>query len=98
HLACGLAKPTLEPDGRVFDWQQVTNGLFTVKAVCQKKRPACAAVAVFLRGYWFYIDDTDHATKSTFSLLRPSRRLDLGSIGSDRRTPPGPVLTLPVGR
>jgi hypothetical protein len=98
HLACGLAKPTLEADGRVFDWQQVTNGLFTVKAVCQKKRPACAAVAVFHRGYWFYIDDTDHATKSTLCLLRPSRRLDLGSIGSDRRTPPGPILTLPVGR
>jgi hypothetical protein len=97
HLAAGLAKPTLEPDGRPFDWRQLTDGLFTVRAVCQKKRPACAAVAVFHRGYWFYIDDTDHATKSTLSLLRPARRLDLGAIGSDRR-PAGPTLTLPVGR
>src|SRR5262249_20175183 len=24
HLASGVAKATLEPDGRVFDWQQVT--------------------------------------------------------------------------
>jgi len=98
HLACGLAKPTLEPDGRVFDWQQVMNGLFTVKVACRKKRPARAAVAVFHRGYWFYIEDSDQATKSTFNLLRPARRLDLGSVSGDRRTPPGPVLTLPVGR
>ncbi|MCE9563664.1 MAG: hypothetical protein K8U57_16610 [Planctomycetes bacterium] len=97
HLTCGLAKPTLESDGRVFDWHQVTDGLFTVKAVCQRKRPACAAVAVYHRGYWFYIDDTDHATKSTLNLLRPARRLDLGSTSSDRR-PAGPTLTLPVGR
>jgi hypothetical protein len=98
HLACGLAKPTVEPDGRLFDWQQVLNGIFTVKTVCQKKRPKCATVAVYHRGYWFYIEDSDQATKSTFNLLRPARRLDLGSTGGDRRTPPGPVLTLPVGR
>jgi hypothetical protein len=30
------------------------------------------------RGYWFYIDDTDHDTKSTFVLMGPSRQLDLG--------------------
>ncbi|QJW98561.1 hypothetical protein [Frigoriglobus tundricola] len=98
HLAAGLAKPTLEPDGRPFDWRQLTDGLFTVRAVCQKKRPACAAVAVYHRGYWFYIDDTDHATKSTLSLLRPARRLDLGAVTGDRRPPAGPTLTLPVGR
>lgn len=98
HLACGLAKATLESDGRVFDWRYVTDGLFTVRSVCQRKRPTCAAIAVQHRGYWFYIDNTDHATKSTFNLLRPARRLDLSSIGSDRRTPLGPALTLPVGR
>jgi hypothetical protein len=97
HLTSGVAKATLEPDGRVFDWQQVTGGLFTVRAACGKKPPTNASVAVRYRGYWFYIDDTDHATKSTFLLLRPSRQLDLGASGSDRRTG-GPVLTLPVGR
>jgi hypothetical protein len=97
HLAAGVAKATVEPDGRVFDWQQVTGGLFTVKAVCGKKPPAGAAVAVHYRGYWFYIDDTDHATKSTFVLLGPARQLELGGSPSDRRTG-GPVLTLPVGR
>jgi hypothetical protein len=97
HLATGVAKPTLEPDGRVFDWQQVTGGLFTIKASRGKKPPACAAVAVLYRGYWFYIDDTDHATKNTFVLLRPSRQLELGPTPADRKGT-GPVLTLPVGR
>lgn len=96
HLASGVAKATAEPDGRAFDWQQVTGGLFTVKAACGKKPPPCATVAVQYRGYWFYIDDTDHPTKYTFILLRPSRQLDLGPPPGDRRG--GPVLTLPVGR
>jgi hypothetical protein len=97
HLASGVAKATLEPDGRVFDWQQVTDDLFTVKAACGKKPPPGAAVAVWYRGYWFYIDDTDHATKNNFLLLRPARQLDLGARAGDRRNG-GPVLTLPVGR
>jgi hypothetical protein len=97
HFAAGVAKPTMEPDGRVFDWGQVTGGVFAVKAACQKKRPACASVAVRHRGYWFYIDDTDHASKSTFTLLRPARRLDVGGPGVERRGG-APVLTLPVGR
>ena len=92
-----MAKPTLEPDGRVFDWQQVTGGLFTVRSAFGKKPPPCAAVAVRYRGYWFYIDDTDHATKSTFVLLRGSRQVDLGPTPADRKGS-GPILTLPVGR
>jgi hypothetical protein len=98
HLASGVAKATLEPDGRVFDWHQVTDGLFTVKAACGKKPPRSANVAVRYRGYWFYIDDTDDATKNNFLLLRPARQLDLGASAGQRRAPEGPVLTLPVGR
>jgi hypothetical protein len=96
HLAAGVAKQTLEPDGRVFDWQQVTGNLFTVKAACGKKPPPGATVAVRYRGYWFYIDDIDHATKDTFILLRPARQLELGAAAADKRG--GPVLTLPIGR
>ncbi|MBX9581629.1 MAG: hypothetical protein K2X87_15110 [Gemmataceae bacterium] len=95
-LADGAAKPTLGADGRPFDWQQVTGGLFTVRACPGKKPPAGAAVAVRHRGYWFYLDDADHASKSTFVLMRPSRHLDFGPVPSDKRA--GPVLTLPVGR
>jgi hypothetical protein len=81
----------------VFDWRQVTGGLFALKAACGKKPPRNAGVAVHYRGYWFYIDDADHATKSTLTLLRPARRLDLGRAGGESRSG-GPVLTLPVGR
>lgn len=98
HLAAGVAKVTVEPGGGVFDWQEVTGGLFTVKAACGKKSPPGAAVAVYHRGYWFYIDDTDQPTKSTFVLLRPARQLDLGASSGGERRGTGPVLTLPVGR
>jgi hypothetical protein len=97
HFASGVAKATREPDGSLFDWQQVTGELFTVKACRGKKPPARATVAVSYRGYWFYIDDTDHTTKSTFILMRPSRQLEFGTVPSDRKST-GPVLTLPVGR
>ena len=98
HLSSGVAKPTLESDGCLFDWRQVTNGLFIVKAVCQRNRPECASIAVQHRGYWFYIEDTDQSSKSTLNLLRPARKLDLGAVGGDRRVASGPTLTLPVGR
>jgi hypothetical protein len=98
HLGSGVAKATLDLDGRVFDWHQVTDGLFTVKSACCKKPPPNANVAVRYRGYWFYIDDTDDKTKNNFLLLRPARQLDLGAGTEPRRNAGGPVLTLPVGR
>jgi len=97
HLASGVARTTLEPDGRFFDWSQVVGGLFEIKSCSSKKPPACAAVAVRYRGYWFYIEDSDHATKATFLLMGPSRELDFGaSVRS--RDGAKPLLTLPVGR
>ena len=41
------------PDGRPFDWTQVTAGNFFVGS--QKHRPHDAEVAIHYRGYWFYI-------------------------------------------
>jgi hypothetical protein len=93
HLDCGVVKAALEPDGTVFDWRQVTEGLFTVHAVKQHGRPACAFVAVHYRGHWFYIDDRDNNSKITFALMMVMTRANLlaGKQG-------GPALTLPVGR
>jgi hypothetical protein len=45
------------------------------------------------RGYWFYIDDRDMASKATLALMMQLARLDFS-----RQQPGGPVLTLPVGR
>jgi hypothetical protein len=93
HYGCGLVKPTVGPDGEMFDWQQVLGGLFTVHAVKQHKRPKCAYVAVKYRDYWYYIDDRDSDSKVTFTLMTIMTRLDL--LGARKG---GPALTLPVGR
>ncbi len=72
----------------------MTAGLFTVYACKGHKPPANAYVAVKYRGYWYYIDDRDQATKATFALTLELSRLDFGL----QEATSGPFLTLPVGR
>ena len=81
---------TLNDDGTPFDWTQVTGGLLTVKS--QETCPFDAFVRVRYRGAWFYIDDTDLDSKSTFGLLNQLFALQSGGAKSVM-----PVLTLPVG-
>src|SRR6202042_3753946 len=45
HLDAGIIKPTVWPDGSVFDWQEVSAGLFTVHSCKQHRRPKEAWVA-----------------------------------------------------
>ena len=91
HASAGLATMTRDPGGAPFDWRQVMDGLFRVHSIKSDKRPPNAHAAVPYKGYWFYIDETDQDTKSTFPLLVEFSRLELaGKAG------PGPVLTLPV--
>ena len=97
HTAEGMARSTVGPHGRVFEWRDVTAGLFTVCSVKQHHRPDQAYVAVGYRDHWFYIDERDHASKATFNLILQLARLDLGGDGP-RSRPGSPVLTLPVGR
>ena len=92
HMSRGLARQTIDESGKDFDWGQITSGLFAVRHQSGGERPPSARVAIPYRGYWFYIDEADHATKSTFSLLVELSRLELNS-----KAGPGPVLTLPVG-
>lgn len=92
HLACGLAPYTRDHDGRQFDWQEVLGGLFHVCSIKADKPPACAHVAVPYQGYWFYIDQRDRATKSTFALLLEVSRLELESTETN-----APMFTLPLG-
>jgi len=92
HMAQGLARRTIDESGNSFDWGQITSGLFAVHHQAGGERPPKARVAIPYRGYWFYIDEADHATKSTFSLLVELSRLELNV-----KAGPGPVLTLPVG-
>lgn len=83
---------TVDQSGAVFDWQQVLGGLFKVCWAEGKYPPASARVAVQYRGYWFYIDEQDQASKATFALLIELSRLELGAKAGS-----APILTLPLG-
>ena len=72
----------------------MTDGLFTVHACKGHKPPATAYLAINYRGYWYYIDDRDQASKSTLALMHQLSRMDFRS----ERNSVGPLLTLPVGR
>jgi hypothetical protein len=87
-----LAPQTLGPDGQPFPWAEVFAGLFKVCHATGHKPPAEAHVAVRYRGYWFYIDERDRDTKSTFALLVELSRLELGAKAGST-----PILTLPLG-
>ena len=93
HRAAGVVRMTADDVGAEFDWQQVLQGLLKVKSASGEEPPPGAYVAVPYKGHWFYVDQTDHDSKSTFSFLLSVSRMELTS-----RTPAaGPVLTLPVG-
>jgi hypothetical protein len=93
HLACGSARATSDAEGTPMDGRELTRGLFEVHACQGHKPPASAYVAIKYRGYWYYIDDRDQASKATLSLVLQLMRLD---FNNDR--PAAPFLTLPIGR
>jgi hypothetical protein len=51
-----------------------------------------ASVAVYYRDHWFYVDDSNLSSKSTFSLLAQIFALQAGNIKDV-----SPMLTLPIG-
>ncbi len=91
HIENGIAPTTPGPDGRPFNWTRVTAGHFFVWS--QKHRPHDAEVAVFYRGYWFFIPRDDVNSRSVLAVLEILFALQ----ESDEKTV-GPVLTLPAGR
>ena len=95
HVSCGVACLPTDAEGRPFDGRELTRGLFEVRA-CPggHKPPPNAYVAVRYRGWWYYVDDSDQASKATFALMLRLSRLDF----AHQRVTTGPLLTLPVGR
>ncbi len=57
-----------------------------------KERPEDAFVAVRNRDYWFYIDDGDFESKTTFSML-----MVLTSLAESGSTNAGPIVTIGAG-
>jgi hypothetical protein len=94
HIQCGLVPSAVDADGTVFDTGAVTRGLFAVHVAKGHRPPPCAFVAVKYRGYWFYIDDRDQASKTAFGLVLQLSRLDF----KRQQLGGGPLLTLPAGR
>jgi len=87
----GKVTRTLKKSGEVFDWKEVTGELLRVRS--KSNRPDNATLRVFYRGTWFFIQDSDLKSKSTFSLLSQIFSLQAGKIKDTT-----PLLTLPVGQ
>jgi hypothetical protein len=94
HVAAGLVCLPADEAGRVLDGREITRGLFEVHACAGHKPPPEAYVAVKYRGFWYYLDDRDQASKATLALVLQVSRLDFAR----QRLSAGPVLTLPAGR
>ena len=87
----GKVTRTLKTSGEIFDWKEVTGELLRIRS--DPSRPENATLMVFYRGTWFYIDDSDLKSKSTFALLSQIFSLQAKKIKGKI-----PVLTLPIGR
>jgi len=92
HQSAGLVTVTRARGGGVFDWGETPAGqIFQVRS--GRERPEGAYIATFYRGHWFWVEDHDLESKSTFMLLR-----QLFDLQAGQNTVQGPTLTLPVGR
>jgi len=89
HYRQGLVHQTSGADGKAFDWNLVSQGMFRVHSSSSK--PDRAFLQVHYRDYWFYIDDTDLESKSTYTLLA-----QLFSLQSASGSMVAPVLTIPT--
>ena len=63
----GRVTVTKKDDGEVFDWAEITGELLHIHN--SQNLPADVSLLIFYRNYWFYINDSDLKSKSTFSLL-----------------------------
>lgn len=88
-LASGVTVQPRYPNGQLFDWRNVTQGMMRVNSSTSK--PTNAAVAVYYRNRWFYIADNDSDSKQTLELLNELFALQAGDIKG-----PSPLLTLSV--
>jgi len=91
HRDAGKVTLTPDSDGGELDWVKVTGGIFRVHS--QRTRPEDAFVAINYRDYWFYIDDNDLETKTTFNLM--TLIFALQAAPSDGASP---LLTVNTGR
>ena len=92
HVESGLVTITQTPEATPFDWSDTPAGK-VFKIMPSTSKPDNAFIAIPYRGTWFFIQDNDSESKSTFMLLRQLFNLQAGQAKTS-----GPRLTLPVGR
>lgn len=85
----GRVTRTLDNGKQPFNWRRVTGKIMRIRSA--RLPPTGTYVAVQYRDRWWYIDDNDLDSKSTFSFL--SQALEL--LSSDVKAN-APVLTLPI--
>jgi hypothetical protein len=89
----GLVQTTVDSTGSTFDWSKNASGTL-LKVHCSDTKPDGAFVAIRYRGHWFYIDDSDLHSKSTFMFISTLFNLQAGEASSAEVAP---MLTIPVG-
>ena len=87
----GRVTQTKTPEGKNFDWKEITGDLLKIRSLSGK--PEAYSKSTYYRGTWFYIDDSDLSSKSTFSLLAQIFSLQAGKVQDNT-----PLLTLPIGQ
>jgi hypothetical protein len=89
HRQAGKVTVTRDAAGQEFDWAHVVGPLMRIRS--GSTRPVEAAVQVQFRNHWFWIDDSDLNSKTTFALLRLLLFLKSGeSQGAS------PLVTIPI--
>jgi len=86
----GKVTITYDEFGNEFSWSELTQNLFKIKSTPNN---ADIAISTNYRDTWFYIDDSDLDSKTTFSLL-----MQLFSLQSGKSEGVAPLLTLPIGQ
>ena len=89
--AAGRVTLTRQASGEPFDWHKLTGDLLRVQV--SREPPDNFAVRTRYRNTWFYIDDSDLPSKSTFTMLGQLFQLQGGDVPTT-----APLLTLPVSR
>ena len=89
HEEEGKVTVTRDATGQRFDWRKVAGRLLRIRS--SESAPDSAFVKVKYRGHWFYIDDSDLNSKTTFGLL-----IQLLALQSATGAASGPLLTIPT--
>lgn len=90
HLQAGLTTQSAITSSRTPDWPTYLGGVFEVQSGASE--PSGTAVKIFYRDHWYWIDDRDLDSKTTFNLV--TFLLALQSAASDGASP---LLTINAG-